>query len=500
MIKNRLYYGDNLDVLRGKIDSETIDLCYIDPPFNSKRNYNQIYNNIGAEDRAQAQAFTDMWTWDDRAIAGLDDILENPKGRYSSKLVDLIKGLRPVLSEGSLLAYLISMSLTITEIHRVLKRTGSFLLHCDPTSGHYLKIIVDAIFLREGGEFLNEIVWHYLKWSVKQPQFVSNHDVIYFYSKSADSGRVFETLMVERSPSTKKRFGNAKIVSSHAFDGTRLPSSTEGESHGVAMDDVWDISRVPPIKQRYPTEKPALLLERIIRACSREGQLVLDAYCGCGTTVAVAQRLKRAWVGIDITYTAIATIQARLEDEFGRDAAEAVVLSGLPRDMASATALAQKKDDRLRKEFEKWAVLTYTNNRAEINEKKGADRGIDARAFFKTGIGDNAKIVFQVKSGAVGRGDVAKLRTDMESEGAPLAVLITLKPPTKGMLKEAKAAGKYKHHGLDRTYDVIRVETVEDIIENGARLEIPLSIEVLKSGQLEPDATQGGLGFGDSSE
>ena len=257
------------------IKDDTIDLCYIDPPFNSKRNYNQIYNNIGGEDRAQAQAFVDTWVWDEHANEGLAEILGNGDGRFSSQTVDLIKGLKPVLKKSSLLAYLISMTLRVTEIQRVFKPTGSFFLHCDPTASHYLKLILDSIFVAKGGDFRNEVIWHYLKWSVAQQQFVSNHDDILFYSKTTSKERTFNTLFVERSPATKKRFGNAKIVSSHSDTGERLPSQTEGESVGVAMDDVWDISRVPPIKQLYPTEKPPLLLERIIRASTNEGALVL---------------------------------------------------------------------------------------------------------------------------------------------------------------------------------------------------------------------------------
>lgn len=158
-MKNTLYYGDNLDILRKKkIKDETVDLCYIDPPFNSKRNYNQIYNNIGDEDRAQAQAFVDTWTWDEYARDGYTEILANDEGSFPSQLVDLITGLRPVLGEGSLLAYLISMALRIVEIHRVLKPTGSFFLHCDPTASHYLKLVLDAVF---SAHFQNEIIWHY---------------------------------------------------------------------------------------------------------------------------------------------------------------------------------------------------------------------------------------------------------------------------------------------------------------------------------------------------
>jgi len=480
-VTNRLYYGDNLDVLRSKIADNTVDLCYIDPPFNSKRNYNQIYNNIGEEDRAQARAFIDTWVWDDLAIAGYDEILTNARGRFQPQIVELIKGLARVLGESSLLAYLVSMTLRITEIHRVLKPTGSFYLHCDPTAGHYLKLILDAVFVSARGVFRNEIIWHYLKWSVKQRQFVRNHDTIFFYSKTDSPERVFNTLFIERSPSTKRRFGNARIISGHDERGNRVPSGTSGESDGVAMDDVWDISRVPPIKQLYPTEKPSILLERIIRASSNENDLVLDAYCGCGTTIVEAQRLKRRWIGIDITYQSISLILRRLEQTHGKAVVDQIIPDGIPRDIASARALAHKKDDRLRKEFEKWAVLTYTYNRAVINEKKGADGGIDGRAYFKTGRVDNAKIIFQVKSGNVGRGDIAKLRGDMDKEKAVLAVLISLEEPTRGMLNDAKAAGQYKHAEMGRSYDRISIVTVREIVEEQKRLEIPMSLEVLNS-------------------
>ncbi len=490
MDNNILYYGDNLEVLRKKIHSATIDLCYIDPPFNSKRTYNQIYNNMGTEDRAQSQAFIDTWIWDDIAIEGYQEILDNSAGRFTRQTIELIKGLNNVLDKGSLLAYLISMTLRITEIQRALKPSGSFYLHCDPTASHYLKLILDGIFVPNGGDFRNEIVWHYLKWSIEQRQFVRNHDVVFFYSKSEDRNRVFNTLFVERSPATKKRFGNAKIISSHDSRGNRQPSQTSGDSVGVAMDDVWDISRVPPIKQLYPTEKPSALLERIIKASTGEGDLVLDAYCGCGTTVAVAQEFSRRWIGIDITYQSIAVVLRRLEAQFGQDVANSVKLDGIPRDMASVQALANKKDDRVRKEFEKWAVMTYTRNRAIINQKKGADSGIDGIAYFRTNNLDNAKIILQVKSGNVKRGDIATLRGDMQREAAAMAVFITLEPPTTPMINEAKAAGFYHHDLMNRNYDAIQIVTIQDMIEHGEILDIPMSLEVLKAAQLKVSGNQ----------
>jgi len=181
---NKIYYGDNLDILRNYIESESIDLCYIDPPFNSKRNYNQIYNKVGDEDRALEQAFVDTWTWDDKAIQGLHEIQNGNNKNLTSQCIDLITGLIPVLGKNDLMAYLISMTLRIAEIHRILKPTGSFYLHCDHTASHYLKLVLDALFCKRGGKFQNEIVWHYSGWNKKlKYHFEKRHDVILYYSK-----------------------------------------------------------------------------------------------------------------------------------------------------------------------------------------------------------------------------------------------------------------------------------------------------------------------------
>jgi len=181
---NHLYYGDNLEVLRKYIHDESIDLCYIDPPFNSKRNYNQIYNNVGKEDAAQAQAFVDTWTWDELAIKGLKEIVGNERGLLSSQTINLVLGLEKVIGMGSLLAYLISITLRVVEIHRVLKSTGSFYLHCDPTSSHYLKLVLDSVFCSQGGDFKNEIIWCYSHGGKSKRHFGRKHDVIFYYSKT----------------------------------------------------------------------------------------------------------------------------------------------------------------------------------------------------------------------------------------------------------------------------------------------------------------------------
>jgi DNA modification methylase len=494
---NKLFYGDNLDILRKKIKDETVDLCYIDPPFNSKRNYNQIYNNIGDEDRAQAQAFTDTWQWDDLAIKGYQEIIGNSAGRFQSQLVELIKGLRPVLGEGSLLAYLVSIALRVTEIQRVLKHTGSFYLHCDPTASHYLKLVLDAIFCSQGGNFINEIIWGYSIGGKSHNAFGRKHDVILFYAKTTGKHTFNESAAsIPRKVNSHMRVG----IDS---DGREFQEKTDRKTgkvyryyldEGKIAEDYWTdietLNREDKERLGYPTQKPEALLARIIQTSSNDGDVVLDAYCGCGTTIAVGQRLKRQWIGIDITYQSISLVLRRLEHAFGRNVLQQIKTDGIPRDMQSAQALAHREDDRLRKEFEKWAVLIYTNNRAVINEKKGADAGIDARAYFLTGKNDNAKIIFQVKSGGVNRGDIATLRGDMERENAALAILITLEEPSGPMLKEAKAAGQYRHETMGRSYDTISIVTIKEIVEDGTRLEIPMSLEVLAAAKRALDSTQ----------
>ncbi len=545
-MKNTLYYGDNLDVLRKYIKDETVDLVYIDPPFNSKRNYNQIYNNVGTEDRAQAQAFVDTWTWDDHAGAGFAQLLANEPARFTSQTIELLKGLHAVLGKGSLLAYLVSMTLRITEIHRVLKPTGSFYLHCDPTASHYLKLVLDTIFVTQGGDYRNEIIWKrssaHNDTKQGRKQCGQIHDVILFYTKGKDfTWNPVHTTYEEKyteafykhtdADGRRYRLDNLTAAKpggdvSYDFYGTKPYKGrywaysranmeqfkTEGrlyfpknggtpsykryldEMPGVALQDVW--TDVPPISSQaaerlgYPTQKPEALLERIIEASTNPGDVVLDAYCGCGTTIAVAQKLGRNWIGMDITYQSISLILRRLEAQYGKAALENITLSGIPQDMASAGALANKKDDRVRKEFEKWAVLTYTNNRAIINQKKGADGGVDGIAYFQTSREDNAKIIFQVKSGHVGRGDIAKLRGDMEREGAALAVFLTLEPPTAPMKAEAKEAGLYAYDLMQRHYDKIQIVTVQEMVEDGRRLEIPMSLEVLKKAQAVTQESQ----------
>lgn len=543
---NQLFYGDNLEVLRKHIKDESVDLCYIDPPFNSKRNYNQIYNNIGKEDQAQAQAFIDTWTWDNFANQGLAEILENYQGKFTSQSIDLIAGLTKVLGKGSLLAYLVSMTLRVAEIGRVLKPTGSFYFHCDSTVSHYLKLVLDAIFCPLGGDFINEIVWKRTNAHSDTKQgrkaYGNITDAILYYTKSknykfntvylsynqeyiekfykyvdADGRRYqldnitgpggaakgnpyYEVMGIKRywrysQEKMNQLIAEGRIVQTKPGTVPRYKRYLD-EMPGTPLQNLWD--DIKPIQSQsaerlgYPTQKPLYLLERIIQVSSDEGDVVLDAYCGCGTTVAVAQSRNRKWIGIDITYQSISLILKRLEDSFGKDVLDQIKLNGIPKDMESAIALANKKDDRTRKEFEKWAVLTYSNNRAIINQKKGADKGIDGIAYFQGENDDPEKIILQVKSGKVKSGDIRDLQGTVTLEQAVIGIFITLEEPTKDMIKTAKAAGIYQNKFMSQSCDRIQIVTIQEILESNKRLDIRLSLEVLKSAekQMEIQGTQ----------
>ena len=480
-MKNKIYYGDNLDVLRKYIKDETVDLCYIDPPFNSKRNYNQIYNNVGKEDKAQAQAFVDTWTWDDYANQALAEIQTNYYGTLTAQTVDLIEGLTKVLQKSSLLAYLVNMTLRIAEIHRVLKPTGSFYLHCDPNSSHYLKLVLDAIFCAQGGDFQNEIVWSYKTGGASKKRFSKKHDVILFYTKS--NHYLF-------NPQKEKSY----MMHKYGFKKSdfQIDEASGLQYSMVYQKDVFDIPTIGSDSSErlgYPTQKPEALLERIIKSSSNEGDIILDAYCGCGTTVAVAEKLKRQWIGIDITYQSISLILRRLGDQNAD--IDNIEMNGVPKDFDSAVALANKTDDRVRKEFEKWVVLTYSKNRAMIHEKKGGDGGIDGIAYVTDkvqGKVENRKVLFSVKSSKTLSPSVIRdLNGTIERENAACGVLLTLYP-MPNLVKESKQYGLYHNNFNDNDYPKIQVMSVGEIFD-GQRLELPNVMKVLKDAEQHVEQT-----------
>jgi DNA modification methylase len=563
---NKLLYGDNLELLRDskRVRDESIDLCYIDPPFNSKRRYNQIYNNEGYEDLAQAQAFVDIHTWNEHSILCYDEIRTNAGNRYTERLIELIKGLHAVLQEGPLLAYIVCMAARIVEIHRVLKESGSFYLHCDPTSSHYLKLVCDAVFCAQGGDFRNEIVWKRTASHNSAHRYGPVHDVILYYTKS--DGATWNKQRQAYGEKYKKKFGKLDDKTGLPFQDQNLtgPGVRSGpsgqawrgcdptakgrhwqpasylytrytaltgdelnkypllerldkldeigliywskkkgglprykqfleDSEGLVLPDVWtDIDVInSQAKERigYPTQKPIALMERIILASTKEGDTVLDVYCGCGTTIAAAQKSNRWWIGMDITAQAISTIYNRLEEEFPELDLRNIIDGGAPRDVASARRLANKRDDRLRKEFEKWAILTYCNHKAIIHEKKGGDKGIDGITYIVTADGETDKMVLQVKSGGVTRGDIAQLLGDMGE--AKLAALITLEAPSRGMIEKANSAGTYTNTLTGKKCPKIRIVTIEEMLgKTRTRLELPQSLEAWKTALREAESQQ----------
>lgn len=433
------------------------------------------------------------------------------------------------------------MTLRVAEIYRVLKPTGSFYFHCDPTASHYLKLVIDTIFCSRKGEFLNEIIWkraETVKGNFGQGshRYDVNTDTIFLYSKTADHN-IFHQEFTEYSedyvsqfykfvePETGRRYrlismmgpgGAAKGNPQYEVMGvTRywryskkkmdefiqqglvvqtkpgtVPSKKLylDEGKGVAVQSLWD--DIPALhafaveRLGYPTQKPEALLERIIKASTNEGDLVLDAYCGCGTTVAVAQQLKREWIGIDITYQSVSLMLKRLEDSFGESILQEIELNGVPKDIKSAVALANKKDDKTRKEFEKWAVLTYSNNRAVINEKKGGDGGIDGIAYLvdidSKHKETHQKALFSVKSNKTLTPAVVRdLNGTMGREGAVAGFLLTLYP-MENLVKESKQYGIYKNKLYAQDFPKIQVISVEEILE-GERLNLPTSVQVVKS-------------------
>ena len=513
-------------MLQRHIKDDSVDLCYIDPPFNSKRNYNQIYNNVGKEDVAQAQAFVDMWTWNDMANEGLDSILTNQYHLLPRQTIWLIDGLVKVLGKGSLMAYIVSMTNRIAQIHRVLKPTGSFYLHCDPSASHYLKIILDSLFCTQGGDFKNEVIWERTTNSGSSKgiakRFPADHDVILFYVKRTDqfffqsqykeySQKYLDHYYIYDDNDGKGRYQlqALKTVSQQRLadlkaTGRLVPGKGKyprfkdylNDKKGVPTNDLWyDIEPVNPVgleKLGYPTQKPEALLERIIKASSVEGDTVLDAYCGCGTTVAVAQRLNRSWVGIDITYQSISLILKRMMETHGQAAYQNITLHGVPEDFASAEALANKQDDRTRKEFEKWAVLSATNNQAIINEKKGGDGGIDGIAFTRDLTEAmsilNQEVLFSVKSNKhLSPAVVRELYGTVEREKAAMGYLITLYP-MDNLVRESKQYGLYEHKATGQKLPKIQVISVEEILK-GKRAILPMAAEVLKASERQGGRT-----------
>ena len=433
---NTLYYGDNLDVLRDHVGDASVDLIYLDPPFNSNASYNILFKSPdGAGADASIEAFDDTWSWGPTASAALMDITES--GNHA--LHTLMQAMRTAIGDNAMMAYLAMMAVRLVELHRVLKPTGSLYLHCDPTASHYLKLVLDAVFGLKN--FRNEIVWCYRKWSVTQGQFVRNHDTIFFYSRD-HRRQIFNTQYTAPSPGTMKRWKGQKQQAVFDGDGVRHATSNEGEDAKSAMPDWWDISILNPnAKERlgYPTQKPVALLERIVAASSNPGDVVLDPFCGCGTAVDAAQKLGRNWIGIDITHLAIGLIEKRLKEGYGDDARFETI--GVPRDLASAQRLATDNPH----QFQAWIALKL-GGWPWMGGKKGGDKGVDGYFYYVDEGGKTETGVIWVMAGTnLNPSMVRDIGRVMDRDGHRMGLFVCASEPTRGMIDEANS------HGLIQT-------------------------------------------------
>ncbi|MGH7685432.1 MAG: DNA methyltransferase [Candidatus Dormibacteria bacterium] len=432
---NLLYYGDNLDVLRRHMKDETVDLVYLDPPFNSNTSYNVLFAEHGTKSAAQIKAFEDTWRWDEAAARDYQTTVE-AGGTVSAALQAFLT----LLGTSDMLAYLSMMAPRLVELRRVMKPTATIYLHCDPTASHYLKLLMDSVFGPQ--RFLNEIVWHYqTSGGAPKKTLVRDHDTILRYSKGPAANITWNPPREPWPESTLKKWQydeEGRIYHIHNDTGTRYYVHPEGK----LMDDVWGITLAARSRERlgYPTQKPLALLERILRASCDAGTTVLDPFCGCGTTVAAAQNLGLRWTGIDITHLAIGLIKHRLVDAYGPKIAETYRVIGEPTDIAGAQQLAV--DDPF--QFQAWA-LGLVGARVASSDKRGGDKGIDGRLYFHdAGPGGATKqIVFSVKAGHLVPAYLRDLRGVIEREKAEIGVLLSFEAPSAGMRAEAASAGFY---------------------------------------------------------
>jgi DNA modification methylase len=508
---NQLYYGDNLDVLRRHIKDESVDLVYLDPPFKSNQDYNVLFaERDGSGAASQIKAFEDTWWWNQTAAAEFEAIVER-----GGKVSEVMQAFKRFLGPNDMLAYLTMMAPRLVELHRALKSTGSIYLHCDPTASHYLKLLMDAVF--GAVNFRNEVVWERTTGRKSVSQYGRVHDILIFYSKSKamswnppaipqtvetvrghdllrdNDGRLYRLSDLSGAgQGPPRRFGNQIIdppsgrhwmfdqegIDRLTQDG-RIEFSRGGkprlkkyldELPEITVRDVW--TDIEPINSGaaerlgYPTQKPEALLERIIQASSNEGDLVLDPFCGCGTTIAVAQRLGRQWIGIDITHLAISLIKSRLRDAFGEDIAKTYEVIGEPTSVPDAERLA--REDPM--QFQSWALGLVHARQSTI--QKGSDKGIDGRLYFHDERGGRTKqIVLSVKAGKnVSVAALRDLRGVLDRERADIGVLITMEEPTRPMVTEAASAGFYKSPWGQ--HPRLQVLTVAELLE-GKGIDYP---------------------------
>ncbi len=527
METNVLYYGDNLDILRRYIPAESVDLVYLDPPFNSNASYNVIFKDeSGRKSDAQIVAFEDTWHWGpgpEAHYAYLTNTGLN-HGKVPSPVSTIVAALRAGIGENQMMAYLVEMAVRLVELHRVLKPTGNLWLHCDPTASHYLKVLLDAII---GPENLrNEIVWKRTTAHSDSKRAGRIHDVLLFYGKSpvtvwnkvfqpyeeeyvekyyrykepdgrryasgdvAAAGpgpaRVFRGELREPPPGSHWRFTQEKLDQFIAED--RIYFTANGfprykryldEMEGTPLQDIWADKGVQPVVSwsneglGYPTQKPVALLERIIAASSNPGDVVLDPFCGCGTATVAAQKLDRKWIGIDVTYLSIAVMKARLKDSFGLSDVEVI---GQPTEVEGARAMLVGTGLEGQYQFQWWALDLVGAQPQGGPQKKGADKGVDGVINFTGAGGKMESVIVSVKSGGVGAAMIQQLKGAMETHGAAMGLFITLEEPTGPMKHEAAIAGTYHSEVSGKDYPRLQIMTIRELLEEHRKPDLPLLV------------------------
>ena len=526
-----LYYGDNLDILTRYLAKESVDLVYLDPPFNSAQSYNAFFQEKdGTAAASQIKAFEDTWHWNIEAEAMYKQLTEQP-----GKVSEVMQAFRTFLGSNDMMAYLAMMAPRLVELRRVLKPTGSLYLHCDPTASHYLKLLLDAVM--GGDNFLNEIIWKRTGAHGSAKRFGPVHDTILIYARNNDSsadykwntqfvenaeyiaarytqkdaaGRLFYPVTLHaagvRHGSSGKPWRGIDITAKggHWKYGVETLEKLDAEGHiywppkgtmprlkmyaedakGAPVQDVWtDIAAINSMAAErlgYPTQKPVALMERIISASSNPGDVVLDPFCGCGTTIDAAQRLGREWIGIDITQLAMTEIKVRLQNTYGEktvfflrgsdskskpeEMAEGQILAriiGEPVSLPDAEQLAAED----KYQFQWWALGLV--GARPVEQKKGADGGIDGKILFR----DDPKsarpeqIILSVKGGRLKADDVRALGHVVTREGAAIGVLIALHEPTAGMRADAASAGFYTHKLNGLQYPKLQLVTVAELLD-----------------------------------
>jgi DNA modification methylase len=522
MTQNILYYGDNLDVLRQHIPDESVDLIYLDPPFNSNADYSVFFKEKdGMAAASQIKAFRDTWHWDQGVARAYEDVVETG-GRVS----DAMQAFRKFLGTNDLLAYLTMMAPRLKELHRTLKPTGSIYLHCDPTASHYLKLLMDAVFGPKS--FRNEIIWKRANAHNDPKRFGRISDTILYYSKTEnciwnpqytpyrdeyytthfkkdEQGKWYRTVPLDaprhgegspgllydwkgKKPAPTRTWAVKRgIMEEYEREG-RLRYTQTGtptllqyadDMPGVLLQSIW--TDIPPVNPQaaerlgYPTQKPVALLRRILEASSNPGDVILDPFCGCGTTIDAVEQLNRQnpdhpprrWIGIDITHIAVNLIKYRLFNSFGDSCKYDVI--GEPADLASAKQLAEEDSW----QFQCWALSLV---RAWAFEpRRGADQGIDGVLHFHDEAegGETKKIIFSVKGGKnLHANFVHELRGVVGREKAQMGVLISMYPPTEPMRKEAASAGFYESSGWGTKHPRLQLLTIEELLA-GKKVDMP---------------------------